>query len=110
LPSGPATADSSAAPRQNVREHTHVTIRTHRTTSAFVRPFRLKGIDRVLPPGTYEVITDEELVEGLSFPVYRRVSTMMVVPGSTPSSVEMVTIDPLDLKAAQRADRTPSNP
>lgn len=87
-----------------------MTIRTHRTTSAFVRPFRLKGIDRVLPPGTYEVITDEELVEGLSFPVYRRVSTMMVVPGSTPSSVEMVTIDPLDLKAAQRADRTPSNP
>jgi hypothetical protein len=87
-----------------------MTIRTHRTTSAFARPFRLKGIDRVLPPGTYQVITDEELVQELSFPVYRRLSTMILVPGRTPSSVEMVTIDPLDLEAAQRADRAASDP
>jgi hypothetical protein len=63
------------------------------------------GIDRVLPPGNYVVVTDEELVEGLSFPVYRRVSTAMMVPAQNrPSSVEMLTIDPRDLEAAQERD------
>jgi hypothetical protein len=60
----------------------------------------LKGVDRELPAGSYRVVTDEELVEGLSFPVYRRISTMIFVPAQA-SSVEMVSIDPLDLIVAQ---------
>jgi hypothetical protein len=64
----------------------------------------LKGIGRVLPPGNYQVVTDEELIEGLSFPVYRRVSTAIIVPGEQASSVEMVAIDPGDLQAAQNSD------
>jgi hypothetical protein len=39
----------------------------------FRRPFVLKGLDRTLPAGSYRVVTDEELIEGISFPVYRRV-------------------------------------
>ena len=72
----------------------------------FTRPFLLKGVDRQLPAGDYKVVTDEELIEGLSFPVYRRVATMIFVPGqsSPTSSVEMVTIDPLDLQAALDRD------
>jgi hypothetical protein len=45
---------------------------TTRTTSkivTFARPFTLKGVDRILPPGEYRVVTDEELIEELSFPV-----------------------------------------
>ena len=38
--------------------------RTQRKTVVFSHPFRLKGVDRVLPPGDYEVLTDEELIEG----------------------------------------------
>jgi len=37
---------------------------TTRTTSkivTFARPFTLKGVDRILPPGEYRVVTDEEL-------------------------------------------------
>jgi hypothetical protein len=49
-------------------------------------------------------LTDEELIEELSFPVYRRVSTMIFVPTESPSSVEMVTVDPLDLQAARERD------
>ena len=45
-----------------------------RKTIAFVHPFLVKDIGRTLPAGEYEVLTDEELIEGLSFPVYRRVS------------------------------------
>jgi hypothetical protein len=64
----------------------------------------LKGVDRILPAGNYRVVTDEELIEELSFPVYRRVSTMIFVPGKSASSVEMVAIDPQDLQAAQERD------
>ena len=83
-----------------------MTTRTHSRTVAFSRPFLLKGIDRTLPAGGYQVVTDEELVEGLSFAVYRRTSTMMMVPAQShgASSVEMVTIDPRDLQAAIERD------
>jgi len=67
----------------------------------------LKGIDREIPAGSYRVVTDEELVEGLSFPVYRRISTMIFVPAQA-SSVEMVSIDPLDLIVAQDRDKAMS--
>jgi hypothetical protein len=82
-----------------------VIARTLSKDVAFVRPFLLKGIDRMLPAGTYKVVTDEELIEGLSFPVYRRVSTMIFVPAqSQAAALEMVTIDPLELQAAQERD------
>ena len=72
----------------------------------FTRPFLLKGIDRTLEAGDYRVVTDEVLIEGLSFPVYRRVATMIFVPAPSynASSVEMVTVDPQDLQAAQDRD------
>jgi hypothetical protein len=80
--------------------------RTLSKTVVFARPFLLKGVDRILPAGDYRVVTDEELIEGLSFPVYRRISTMIFVPAQShpTSSVEMVTIDPIDLQAAQDRD------
>ena len=48
----------------------------------FNRPFLLKGVDRMLPAGAYRVVTDEELIEGISFPAYRRVATMIFVPAA----------------------------
>lgn len=84
-----------------------MTTRTHRRSVVFNRPFLIKGIDRLLPPGAYEVVTDEELIEGLSFPAYRRVLTMIFVPAQSQhssSAVEMVTIDPVDLQVAQDRD------
>ena len=76
-------------------------MRTTTKTVRFQRPFCLKGVDRLLPPADYRVMTDEELIEGLSFPAYHRVSTAIFVPASSGSAIEMVTIDPLDLQAAQ---------
>jgi hypothetical protein len=69
----------------------------------------LKGIGRVLPPGSYQVVTDEELIDGLSFPVWHRISTAIIVPAEQASSLEMVAIDPRDLQAAQDCDRA-ANP
>ena len=48
-----------------------MTMRSRRETVHFRHPFRIKGIDRQLAPGAYEVITDEEMIEGLSFPCFR---------------------------------------
>ncbi len=79
--------------------------RTHRETVIFKSSFSLEGIGRLLPAGSYEVVTDEELIEGLSFPVYRRVATTMLVPAqSCVGSVEMLTVDPLSLAAARDRD------
>lgn len=64
----------------------------------------MKSAGRALPTGRYEVVTDEELIEGLSFPVYRRVSTTMLVPTQTGHAIEMLTIDPQELTAAIERD------
>src|SRR4029077_666293 len=87
--------------------------RTHATQGRGLQhPFRLKGVDRDLPPGDYEVVTDDELIEGLSFPVYRRVSTAIIVPAQShqASSAEMVAIDPRDLQSAQDRDASAPQP
>ncbi len=83
-----------------------MTTRPHRETVHFKHPFRIKGIDRLLAPGAYEVITDEEMIEGLSFASFRRVATMIMVPGAAPrtSSMEMISIGSVDLSDAQRID------
>jgi hypothetical protein len=78
-------------------------------TVVFNGPFVLKGSTEYSRQGAYWVVTDEELIEGISFPVYRRVATMIFVPGPAHggSSVEMVTIDPRDLQAALKRDAVP---
>lgn len=83
-----------------------MTIRSRRETITFQHPFRIKGIDRLLPPGAYEVITDEEMIEGLSFAAFRRVATMIMVPAAPPrsSTMEMISIGSVDLSDAQRID------
>jgi hypothetical protein len=67
-----------------------MTMRTTDKTITFHRPFNLKGVDRVLPPGDYRVVTEEELIEGLSFAAYHRVSTVIFVPAPSGSAIEMV--------------------
>jgi hypothetical protein len=61
---------------------------------------------RLLPAGDYEVITDEEMIEGLSFAAFRRVATMIMVPATAPrsSAMEMISISSVDLSDAQRID------
>ena len=86
-----------------------MTMRTTSKTVTFHRPFCLEGADHVLPPADYRVLTDEELIEGLSFSAYHRVSTVIFVPAPSGSAVEMVPIDPLDLQVAQERDATMSN-
>ena len=40
-----------------------MTMRTRRETVTLKRPARIKGIERLLPAGAYEVVTDEEMID-----------------------------------------------
>ena len=87
-----------------------MTMRTSSTTVTFTRPFLLRGIDGVQPAGTYTVETDEELLQALSFPAYRRVATLMFLPSSPGSAASaaglarVANIDPGELEAALTRD------
>lgn len=80
--------------------------RTTRKSVTFLHPFSLSGIDEKLEAGTYEIETCEELIEGLSFVAYRRISTTIViaVSGYGHGARQVVAIDPLDLEVAQQID------
>ncbi|HWL20598.1 MAG TPA: hypothetical protein VNS33_13075 [Bradyrhizobium sp.] len=83
-----------------------MTIRSRREIVTFKHPFQIRGVDRVLPAGAYEVVTDEEMIEGLSFASFRRIATLIIVPAaaSRGSAMEMVSIGSVDLADAQRID------
>lgn len=86
-----------------------MTMRTSSRTVTFVRPFTLSGIDGAQPPGTYTVETDEELLDDSSPPAYRRIATMIRLPGRPGSGVQVqvVTVDPEELAAALLRDGAP---
>ncbi|MGQ7794566.1 hypothetical protein ACUN0C_19350 [Faunimonas sp. B44] len=70
----------------------------------FHRPFSIKGLDGVLPPGTYTVETEEELLDQLSFTAYRRVAASIRVPTGG-NSYQVFRVDPTDLAVAEEQDR-----
>ncbi len=86
-----------------------MTTRMSEKTVTFRRPFVLGGFDEVLPAGAYGVETDEELLEGISFPAYRRILTVIRLHAkpSHPGVTQTLTIDPNELDAALERDRPP---
>jgi len=80
--------------------------RTSNSIVKFARPFVIDGFEQELPAGDYVVENEEELIEGLSFPAYRRVSTTLHVekiPGR-PGQKESWQIVPEALEAALARD------
>ena len=87
-----------------------MTIRTTRTTVTFRRAFVLAGLDEEQPAGVYDVETDEERMEGLSFSAYRRVQTLIHLHPKTgnPTLIQTMKIDPDELDAALQRDQARS--
>jgi len=88
-----------------------VAIVSRREVVTFKHPFQIRGIDRLLPAGDYEVITDDETIDGLSFAAFHRVATMIMVPakGSRGLAMEMVSIGSVDLADMLRIDASASD-
>jgi hypothetical protein len=83
-----------------------MTVRTSKKTVTFANPFTLGDFEEVFQPGTYDVETDEERLEGVSFEAYRRVQTLFHLPASPakPGLSRTLTVDPDDLEAALARD------
>jgi hypothetical protein len=79
--------------------------RTQRTTLVFAKPFSLTTEPRPQPAGTYLVETEEELLESLSFPAYRRIAMTITLQSPTAGQViQALRVDPIDLTRAHAAD------
>ena len=79
-----------------------MTTRTRRETVTFAAPFSLPGVEGKIAPGAYEVETEEEILEELSFRAYRRLATTIriPIPGGGLHSYQVIRVDPADLQAA----------
>ncbi|MGQ3486326.1 hypothetical protein [Roseovarius pacificus] len=83
-----------------------MTMRSTRSTVSFSNPFTLPGYLGDLPPGDYEVLVEEELLQGLSFEAYRRTTMYLTVRGrgSHAGRTELRAISEKDLKEALSRD------
>ncbi|MBL0899845.1 MAG: hypothetical protein IBJ17_14255 [Reyranella sp.] len=80
-----------------------------RTTPAsvtFTRPFALSALDGEQPAGTYQLVTEEESIDGLSFVACRRTATMLHLPSNpVPRQTrQVVEVDPEELASLLAAD------
>jgi hypothetical protein len=88
-------------------EESAVTSRIRSETLVFSRPFRLRGWKQPHPAGTYAMETEEELIEGLSFPAYRRVGTTITREASAGGYLrQVIPVEPDDLARAIATERT----
>jgi hypothetical protein len=84
-----------------------MTMRSTRSTVTFSNPFTLSGYSGELPAGDYEVLVEEELLQGLSFEAYRRTATYLTVRGKGRHAgrSELRAISDSDLKEALSRDQ-----
>jgi hypothetical protein len=87
-----------------------MTMRTTSRTVTFIHPFILSEMDKEQPAGIYTVETDEELLQTLSLPAYKRISTLIRLPARPRSTMvtQIVEINPQELAAALTRDAQPN--
>jgi hypothetical protein len=90
----------AAGPR--ARSGKTMSTRTTSRSVTFRHPFFLNGFDALQAAGTYVIDIDEVAIENLSFPAWRRVSTLMQI--SVHGATESRTIDPAELDEALERD------
>ena len=85
-------------------------LRSRKSTITFSRTFVLSGYGDDLPAGEYEVVVEEERLQGLSFQAYRRTATYLTVhgKGGQAGRIEMRPTTDRDLEVALARDRAVS--
>ena len=81
--------------------------RSSRSKVKFSQSFVLSGYSDEFPAGDYEVVVEEELLQGLGFEAYRRTATFLTVHGTggRVGRTEMRPIIESDLESALSRDR-----
>jgi hypothetical protein len=72
----------------------------------FRHPFTIEGLDGWQPAGSYVIEMEEELLQALSFPAWRRLHTAIRLPQRPGASVseQVATVDPMAMDAALAVD------
>lgn len=88
-----------------------MTERTTQTEITFTHPFRLESLSEPLEAGTYRLVIDEELIEGLSFTAYRRVATHLEIPAISVAMArrQFLQVSPGEIDEALALDGTGMN-
>lgn len=87
-------------------------MRSTNSTVTFEHPFFLSGYADELPAEDYDVVVEEELLEGLSFVAYRRTATCLTVRGKRrmTGQVELRPTSERDLETTLVLDRRSATP
>jgi hypothetical protein len=82
-------------------------MRTVHKLVTFNREFTIRGLDGAHPPGTYDTVTLEERIDGLTFTGWHRVNTSFRLPavGVETGQLQYTAISPNDLQIALKNDR-----
>jgi hypothetical protein len=82
-------------------------MRSTRSAATFSKPFTLSGYPGELPAGDYEIVVEEERLQGLTFETYRRTATYLKVHGNGAHAgrTELRLTTESDLKKALRRDQ-----
>jgi hypothetical protein len=93
--------------RTSGEEETGMLNRSSTATVTFANAFTLAGYPDALPPGDYQVLTDEELLQGISFEAYRTTATYLVATraGANSGRTELRATTAADIDAALERDR-----
>ena len=78
--------------------------RTSTSLVTFVHPFALAGYTDELPPGSYEVLAEDDVVQSLSFTAYHRTATHLLIKRANGGS-ELRPIHHRDLEMALAQDQ-----
>ena len=83
--------------------------RTSEMIATFRKPFSIGSAISDQPAGAYRLVSEEELIEGLSHPAYRLTSTRLQIPAiGTPSMTkQFVNVLRIELDAALEQDQSP---
>ena len=79
--------------------------RSTKSMVTFANAFTVGGCQGKLPPGTYEIVVEEELLQRLSFEAYRRTATYFMVKGNKAGQTTMHMTTQEDLEHAIACDR-----
>ena len=85
-----------------------MTTRMTSKTVTFQRPFLLAGFSKMQPPGSYTVETEEEQLDSISFPAWKRTMTIMHLKDGV--TTEYQPIDPGELQEALLRDEAQEDP
>lgn len=74
-------------------------IRTVEEGVVFNNPFKVPGLSKLIPSGSYRINIMEELLEGVSFVAYRKTAVMLFIPRvsvNSPSKERSIVFKPQD--------------